>query len=129
MALGRDTCEILALAAEAATDKLATDPVVVDVSERLGLSDAFLIASAPTDRQVRAIAEEILDRLRGAAGIDALRIEGRTDAHWVLLDYGTCLVHVMTQGDREYYALEKLWGDCPQFSADELAEETSDAVQ
>jgi len=125
--LSLDVLDILAVAASAAADKLATDPVVVDVSERLGLSDAFLITSAPSDRQVRAIAEEVMDRLREDRDLDPLRIEGRADAHWVLLDYGTCLVHVMTEADRQYYALERLWGDCPQWAAQDLVGEP-DAV-
>jgi ribosome-associated protein len=119
--VGRDTLDILSIAAEAAADKLATKPVVVDVSGRLGISDAFLIASAPTDRQVRAIAEEVMDRVSRDRGVLPLRIEGRVDARWVLLDYGMGVVHVLTEEDREYYALEKLWGDCPQVAAEELA--------
>jgi ribosome-associated protein len=91
------------------------------VSGRLGISDAFLIASAPTDRQVRAIAEEVMDRVSRDRGVLPLRIEGRVDARWVLLDYGMGVVHVLTEEDREYYALEKLWGDCPQVAAEELA--------
>ncbi|MFC7580784.1 ribosome silencing factor [Schaalia naturae] len=121
MTVGRDTLDILSIAAEAAADKLATKPVVVDVSGRLGISDAFLIASAPTDRQVRAIAEEVMDRVSRDRGVLPLRIEGRVDARWVLLDYGMGVVHVLTEEDREYYALEKLWGDCPQVAAEELA--------
>lgn len=121
MTVGRDTLDILSIAAEAAADKLATKPVVVDVSGRLGISDAFLIASAPTDRQVRAIAEEVMDRVSRDRGVLPLRIEGRVDARWVLLDYGMGVVHVLTEEDREYYALEKLWGDCPQMAAEELA--------
>ncbi len=129
MTLIRDALDILATAAGAAADKLAADPVIIDVSQRLGLCDAFLITSAPTDRQVRAIAEEIMDRLREERDLDPLRIEGRMDAHWVLLDYGTCLVHVMTDADRQYYALEKLWGDCPQWSAQELVGEQGTAAR
>lgn len=101
------------IAATAAHDKLATSVVAIDVSERLVFTDVFLIASAPTSRQVKAIVDEI-DEALSQAGLDRLRREGMEgDMHWVLCDYGDIIVHVQQDEDREYYALEKLWGDCP----------------
>lgn len=96
---------------EAAIDKLATDPVAVDVGNRLALAESFLIFSAPTDRQVRAIAEEIMDQTAKQLGVKPDRIEGRTGGTWVLIDYGELICHVLTDEQREFYALEKLWAD------------------
>lgn len=97
--------------AAAAADRLAVDPVIVEVGERLSLADAFFIASAPTDRQVRAIAENVMDEVAAQRGVRPHRIEGREEGRWVLLDYGDLVVHVLTDEDRRFYALEKLWAD------------------
>lgn len=106
-----DTEELLGVALRAARDKLADDPVLVDVAERLAIAGAFLILSAPSERQVRAIAEEILDRVGAECGVEPARIEGRTGSRWILLDYVDLVVHVLVEEEREYYALEKLWSD------------------
>ena len=113
MTCSSQTLDTIRLAALAAVDKLAGDPVVVDVSERLHLAEAFLITSAPSERQVRAIAENVMDVLRDSLGLSPERIEGRSDARWILVDYGDFVVHVLIDEDRVYYALEKLWGDRP----------------
>jgi ribosome-associated protein len=100
------------VAALAAAEKLATDQLAFDVSEQLAITDAFLLASGANDRQVRAIVEEIEDKLRE---LDAkpIRREGHRDGRWVLLDYGDVVIHVQHTEEREYYALERLWRDCP----------------
>jgi ribosome-associated protein len=99
-------------AALAAADKLATDQLAFDVSEQLAITDAFLLATGANDRQVRAIVEEVEDKLRE---LDAkpIRREGHRDGRWVLLDYGDVVIHVQHAEEREYYALERLWRDCP----------------
>lgn len=99
--------------ARAASDKLATNPVAVEVGSRLALAEVFVIASAPTDRQVRAIAENVMDEVAIELRERPLRIEGRSEGRWILLDYGDVVVHVLIDEDREYYALERLWGDVP----------------
>ncbi len=99
-------------AALAASDKLALDVVAFDVSEQLGIADVFLLCSGNTDRQVRAVVDAIEERLRDTAG-RPLRREGEREGRWVLLDYGDLVVHVMQGEDRTYYALERLWKDCP----------------
>lgn len=104
--------ELARAAASAAADKIATDIVALDVSEHLVITDAFVVASAPNDRQVRAIVEEIEDRLR-ALGAKPIRREGLREGRWVLIDFGEVVVHVQHDEDREYYALERLWRDCP----------------
>jgi ribosome-associated protein len=99
-------------AAQAAADKLATDLLLLDVSEQLVITDVFLLASAPNDRQVRAVVDEIEDRLR-EVGAKPVRREGVQDGRWVLLDYADLVVHVQHQEERVFYALERLWKDCP----------------
>ena len=104
--------ELVRTAAEAASDKLAENIVAFDVSEQLVIPDAFLLCSAPNDRQVRAIVDEIEDKLRE---LDAkpVRREGERDGRWVLLDYSEVVVHVQHEEERSFYALERLWRDCP----------------
>lgn len=99
-------------AADAAVDKLAENVIAIDVSDRLALSDVFLIMSAPNERQVSAVVDEIEERLRDC-GKQRLRREGHQEARWVLLDYGDVVVHVMHREDRDFYSLERLWKDCP----------------
>jgi ribosome-associated protein len=100
------------LAAQAAADKLATDVSIVDVSERLAITDAFVLASAPNERQVQSIVDEVEERLR-EHGIKPVRREGVAESRWVLLDFVDVVVHVQHAEERAYYALERLWKDCP----------------
>jgi len=104
--------ELVTIAAGAAGDKLAQDIIALDVSDQLGITDAFLICSAPNDRQVRSIVDEIEKRLRDA-GAKPLRREGVKDGRWVLLDYADIVVHVQHDEERVFYAIERLWRDCP----------------
>jgi ribosome-associated protein len=99
-------------AAQAAADKLATDIVVLDVSEQLVITDAFVIASAPNERQVSAIVDAIEDRLL-SLGAKPVRREGEREGRWVLLDYVDIVVHVQHAEERSFYGLERLWKDCP----------------
>lgn len=109
-----DTASRVALlAAQAAADKQASDLLVVDVSERLVITDVFVIASAANERQVQAIVDEIEDRLRTDAGVKPVRREGTREGRWVLLDYLDVVIHVQHAEERVYYALERLWTDCP----------------
>ncbi|GII81068.1 ribosomal silencing factor RsfS [Sphaerisporangium rufum] len=105
--------QLIRLAAEAAADKLADDIIAYDVSEQLVITDAFLLCSATNDRQVRAIVDEIEERLRIDAHAKPVRREGEREGRWVLLDYLDIVVHVQHEEDRTFYALERLWKDCP----------------
>ena len=105
--------ELTGIAAEAAAEKLATDIIAYDVSEQLVITDVFLLCSAANDRQVRAIVEEIEERLR-KAGARPVRREGEREGRWVLLDYLDLVIHIQHAEERIYYALERLWKDCPQ---------------
>ena len=104
--------ELVRTAAQAASDKLAENIMAFDVSEQLVITDAFVLASARNDRQVKAIVDEIEDKLR-EIGAKPVRREGERDARWVLIDYGEIVVHVQHEEERQFYALERLWRDCP----------------
>jgi ribosome-associated protein len=110
--------ELATTAATAAAEKLADDIVAFDVSDQLVITDAFVLCSAPNDRQVRSIVDEIEERLRDL-GVKPARREGEREARWVLLDYLDIVVHVQHAEERSYYALERLWKDCPAISLPE----------
>ncbi|WP_428639989.1 ribosome silencing factor [Schaalia sp.] len=105
------TSDLVGVAAKAAFDKLALNPVLVNVADRLAIAESFLIASASSERQVRAIGEEILDRVADELGVEPDHIEGRTGNRWILLDYGELVVHVLLDEERDFYRLENLWSD------------------
>jgi ribosome-associated protein len=99
-------------AARAASEKLATDFVALDVSEQMPLTDIFVMCSARNERMVAAIADAVDDALR-EEGAPRLRQEGRSEGRWILLDFGDIVVHVFHGEERIYYQLERLWRDCP----------------
>jgi ribosome-associated protein len=100
------------IAARAASDKLADDVVVIDVSGELVITDCFVIASASNDRQVNAIVDEVEEQMR-QAGYKPARREGTREGRWVLLDYVDIVAHIQHQDERNFYALDRLWRDCP----------------
>ena len=104
--------ELTEIAALAAAEKLASDIVAYDVSDQLAITDVFLLCSGGNDRQVRSIIDEVELRLK-QAGATLVRREGENEGRWVLLDYADIVVHVQHAEDRMYYALERLWKDCP----------------
>ena len=112
MAATQRAIELAQAAAAAAQDKLAQDVVGLDVSGQLALTDVFVIASAPNERQVSAIVDAVEERLL-QLGAKPLRREGQREGRWVLLDFSDIIVHIMRSEDREFYALERLWKDCP----------------
>jgi len=107
------------IAGHAAADKLATDIVLIDVSDRLAITDVFVIATGSNERQVEAIVDEIEEKLR-QVGSKPLRREGKRDGRWVLLDYSEIVVHVQHAEERVFYALERLWRDCPMIDFDPM---------
>ena len=104
--------ELVQIAAAAAVDKLALQVIAFDVSVQLAITDAFVLASASNERQVNAIVDEVEDKLR-EVGAKPIRREGQREGRWVLLDYGEIVVHVQHEDERQFYALERLWRDCP----------------
>jgi ribosome-associated protein len=116
--------ELVNAAAQAAADRLAHDIIAYDVSDVLSITDAFLLASAPNDRQVKSIVDEIEERLNKELGAKPVRREGDREARWVLLDYVDIVVHVQHSEERVFYALERLWKDCPELPLPEDAVKT-----
>ena len=115
------------VAARAAAEKKADRIIAIDVSERLALTDVFLILSGDNDRQVRALVDAIDEAMLRAGARRRLR-EGLEESHWVLVDYSDIIVHVQQTEDREYYSLERLWKDCPHIDlSDEDAPASADA--
>ncbi|NKY45573.1 ribosome silencing factor [Nocardia cerradoensis] len=113
MTASAQAVEMARVAARAADEKLATDVVVLDVSDQLVITDCFVIASAPNERQVNAIVDNVEEKLR-LAGHKPVRREGTREGRWVLLDYVDVVVHIQHSDERNFYALERLWKDCPQ---------------
>lgn len=106
--------ELALTAAQAAADKKAQDIVIIDVADQLVITDAFVLASAPNERQVSAIVEAVEDALlRLPEKAKPVRREGERAGRWVLLDYSDIVVHIQHTEDREFYALDRLWRDCP----------------
>jgi ribosome-associated protein len=112
--------ELTEIAALAAADKLANDIVAYDVSDQLAITDAFLLCSGANDRQVRSIIDEVELRLK-QAGANLVRREGENEGRWVLLDYNDVVVHVQNSDERAFYALERIWKDCPVIPLPEAA--------
>jgi ribosome-associated protein len=112
MTAAEESAHLAQVAARAASDKLATDIVLIDVSERLVITDVFVVVTGNNERQVEAIVDEVEEKLR-LAGSKPIRREGQRDGRWVLLDYGDIVVHVQHAEERIFYSLERLWKDCP----------------
>lgn len=101
------------VAAQAADEKKASDIMVQEVRDLIGVTDFFVIVTAANSRQVEAIIDEIEDQLREQMKVKPTHREGSTDGSWSLLDYGDIVVHVFQPETREYYRLEALWNDAP----------------
>jgi ribosome-associated protein len=101
-------------ACAAADDKKASDVLVLEVADILNVVDLFVVASATTDRQLRAVADEVERKLREDLDRRPLRREGDPASGWMLLDYGDIVCHLFEEERRDYYALERLWSDVPR---------------
>lgn len=99
--------ELITVAAQAAADRLAHDIIAYDVSDVLSITDAFLLASAPNDRQVKSIVDEIEEQIQKQLGVKPVRREGDRDARWILLDYVDIVIHVQHSEERVFYALDR----------------------
>lgn len=119
--------EHVLVAARAASEKTSEEVVVLDLSvlaDNGAITDYFIVASGRTDRQVRAVVEEIMVQAKAAGAGRPRHAEGEKDAHWILLDYGDFVVHVFDTESREYYSLERLWSDAPRVAWDTAATAT-----
>ncbi len=104
--------ELARAAAAAAADKQATDIIAFDVSDQLAITDVFVLCSAANQPQMNAVKDAVEEKLL-ALGAKTLRREGEREARWILMDYGDVVVHIQHTEERAFYALERLWSDCP----------------
>jgi ribosome-associated protein len=112
-----DSRKLALLCREMADNKKAEDIVILDVRELSSVTDYFVIAGGTSEPHLRAIVDEITDRLREDHDVRPNAIDGTLKAAWVVLDYFDVIVHVMRQDVRERYDLETLWGDAPRVKA------------
>ncbi|MGH3831918.1 MAG: ribosome silencing factor [Pseudonocardiaceae bacterium] len=113
-------------AASAAASKKAHNVTLLDVSDQLVITDCFVIASAPNERQVQAIVDAVEEQM-AAAGSKPVRREGAREGRWVLLDFIDVVVHVQHAEERSFYGLERLWKDCPMIPFDAGAPEVDES--
>ncbi|MCS6804094.1 MAG: ribosome silencing factor [Acidobacteriota bacterium] len=112
--------ENLVVAAKAALEKKALRLTALDLRNITSIADAFLICSGTSNRQVQAIADAIIDKLR-AAGSRPMHVEGYDVAEWILIDYGYLVVHVFSERARDFYDLERLWRDGARIEIQDVA--------
>lgn len=110
---GVDARDVAIEAARAASDKKADDVEVLDLSALSDVCDYFVLATGSNTRLVDAVVDEVEEKVAKACGEKPFSIEGRDRKDWILMDYGSVVVHVFTPEARDYYRLEKLWGDAP----------------
>ena len=106
--------ELARICAVAADEKKASDLTLLDLTGLSDVCDYFLICTAENARMLASIVDEIEEKVKKNAGINPLSHEGRAGASWVLLDYGSVVVHVFLPETRDYYRIERLWGEAPQ---------------
>ena len=111
-----DALRIATIAAKAADEKQATDVTVLDVGEILAITDLFVVASAGNKRQVRTISDAITDAVRSDMGRSPLSSEGVSEQQWILIDYGSVVVHIFDDETRRFYEIERLYQDVPAVS-------------
>lgn len=112
-----ETADRVRSAVSAAEDRKAVDVKVLHLGKVSDFTEYFVICSGTNERQVQAIADAVEERLR-AERVRPLHVEGYNRGQWVLLDYGDLVVHVFLEEPRRFYALERLWGDAPDVTAD-----------
>jgi ribosome-associated protein len=108
-----DAIELAVAVAAAADDKKAADLLLLEVADVLAVVDVFLLATASSDRQLKAIADAVEERGR-SLGRKPQQREGRAESGWLLLDFGDVVVHLFSEEQREFYSLERLWADVPR---------------
>lgn len=117
-ALGATSEALARAAAQAAWDKKAEDLLVLDLTQLSDVCDYFVIATGSNARLVDTIVDEVEEKVGKLCGEHPFSIEGRDQRSWILMDYGSVVVHVFTPEARDYYRLEKLWGDAPRLELD-----------
>lgn len=125
MTASAEAIKLASLAALAADRMKGEDVAVLDVSDPLVITDAFVLVSADNERLVSAIIDEIEDDLR-EAGAKPVRREGVREGRWALLDYGSVVIHVFRGEERDYYGLDRLWSDCPRIEVEDLEQNVTE---
>lgn len=120
--------ELARLAASAADEKKAQDIVVIDLTHASDVCDYFVICTAGNKPQADAILEAVEDKIQKNCQESPLSVEGRAGASWTLMDYGAVVVHVFRPEAREYYRLERLWGDAPRLEMEQVDHEAAGHV-
>ena len=111
--------EIVAAVSEYASDVKAEDLLTLDLREYISYTDYFVICTGRSDRQVKAIHDRVAEGMKHEHAMLPVRVDGASSAQWILMDYGDVVVHIFTREMRDYYQLERLWGEAPKL---ELAE-------
>jgi ribosome-associated protein len=121
-----NSTDMARLAAGAALDIKALDPLILDLRGISSVAEFFVILTGTSNRHVVAVAENVMDAFK-AVGIKALGDEGTREGKWVLLDYGEIVVHVFLEPVREYYDIERLWIDAPRLDLDSPGDSSGDS--
>jgi ribosome-associated protein len=111
--------ELARAAGNALFAKNGTDIVLLDVEEAFFLSDLFVIGTGSSRINVQALADHVEEKLKEHYDIKPLRVEGRAEGEWVLVDFGDIIVHIFQAAAREFYSLERLWGDAARIRWEE----------
>jgi ribosome-associated protein len=108
-----DSMELARLALDCIAEKMGVNTVMLDIQPVSLLGDYFVISSGESERQIQAIVEEIRFQVKNKLLVNPLRIEGTASSGWVLMDYGSVIVHIFSPPMRNYFQLESLWSDAP----------------
>jgi ribosome-associated protein len=111
--LSDDTTELAHRIAQAASDKLGEDILLLDMRDVVSYTDWLVVATGRNKRQTQSMADEVRQRIKDEDGVIPARMEGQKEGDWILLDYIDVVVHLFTPESREYYRLEQLWGQVP----------------
>jgi ribosome-associated protein len=112
--IDEDARDLAVVVARVADDKQGSDVLVLQVGDVLGVTEYFVIVSAPNRRLVRTLVDEVEERTRERTGRSPLRTEGVREQQWVLVDYGDVVVHVFLAEIRDFYEIERLYNDVPK---------------
>ena len=113
--------DLLQVVYKALDDKHAEDIVILNMKNISLLADYFIICHGNSDRQIQAIAREVKEKAE-ENGFDVRRVEGYDSARWILIDLGDMVVHIFNKEERQFYNLERLWGDAPQIEVPSASE-------
>lgn len=120
MSIEKKSFDGVKVAYKALDDKMGIDIVVLDISEISVIADYFVIASASNPNQIKALADEVEEKLYKEAGYRLHHAEGFQTKSWILLDFGDIVVHLFNKEDREFYNIERIWGDAKFVDEDKL---------